>query len=72
MHGGDAFIPSSDTLAYLLSLAVVASGLCGLGLLAVSAFQNRSAPLRHGVLLATLTLLLLAPMPNKAAWPWST
>ncbi len=50
---------------YLMNVAVVASGACAAGLLAVRACRRGSAPLRHGVLVWTLALTLFSP---AAAW----
>jgi hypothetical protein len=49
------------TLIYLFDLAVAASLVCGLGLLASRVCRSRPAPVRHGVLVGALALVLLSP-----------
>ena len=65
MPNPEAIMPSALTLAYLASLAVAVSLVCGLGLLAARVCRSGSAPLRHGVLVWTMTLVLLSP---AAVW----
>ena len=65
MPSPEALMRSAETLAYLASLAVAVSIVCGLGLLAARACGGGSAPLRHGVLAWTLALVLLSP---AAVW----
>ena len=66
----EAIIPAG-TLAYLASLAVAVSLACGLGLLAARICRGGSAPLRHGVLVWTLALVVSSP---AAVWlaQWSS
>jgi len=64
------FIPAAvlldiETVVYLLNLAVGASFVCGLGLLAVRACRRCPAPVRHGILVGTLVVVLWSPV---AVW----
>ena len=54
-----------EVLIYVVNLAVVASLVCGLNLLAVWACRKRSAPLRYNILASGLAFTLLCPV---AAW----
>jgi len=59
---------------YLFNLGVAASLVCGSGLLAARACRRRPAPVRHGILVATLVLVLLSPGAARLAqtngWAW--
>ena len=54
-----------EVLIYVVNLAVVASLVCGLSLLAVWVCRNRSAPFRYNILASGLAFTLLCP---AAAW----
>ncbi|MGA2258604.1 MAG: M56 family metallopeptidase, partial [Thermoguttaceae bacterium] len=58
-------VPPAEAVSYLVNWAVAVSLVCIVGLLAVRLCRCRSAPLRHGILLCTLTLTLLSP---AAVW----
>lgn len=49
------------TVIYLFNVAVAASLVCGVGLLASRVCRRRSAPVRHGILVGTLALVLMSP-----------
>ncbi|MGO8745870.1 MAG: WD40 repeat domain-containing protein [Thermoguttaceae bacterium] len=49
------------TVIYLFNLAVAASLACGVGLFASRVCRRRSAPVRHGILVGKLALVLLSP-----------
>ncbi len=59
---------------YLFNLAVAASLICGVGLLAVRACRRGSAPVRHGILVGALVLVLLSPgaarLAQRSGWAW--
>jgi beta-lactamase regulating signal transducer with metallopeptidase domain len=61
----EALMPPAETVSYLINLAVAVSLVCGMGLLAARACRHGSAPLRHGILLWALVLILLSP---AAVW----
>jgi carboxyl-terminal processing protease len=61
----ESLIPSVELILYLLNLAVAMSLTCAAGLLATRVFRRGSVPLRHGILVGTLTLVLLSP---AAVW----
>jgi len=65
MPNPEAIMPSAETLAYLASLALAVSLVCSLGLLGTRICRGGSAPLRHGILVWTLALVLLSP---AAVW----
>jgi beta-lactamase regulating signal transducer with metallopeptidase domain len=65
MPGLEAIMPPAEAVSYLVNLAVAVSLVCGVGLLAARVRRHSSAPLRHGVLLWTLVLILLSP---AAVW----
>ena len=65
MPGLEAIMPLAEAVSYLVNLAVAVSLVCGVGLLAARLCRHGSAPLRHGVLLGTLVLILLSP---AAVW----
>jgi hypothetical protein len=56
---------SVEAVTYLVNLSVAVSFVCGVGLLAVHASRRGSAPLRHGVMVWTLALILFSP---AAVW----
>jgi carboxyl-terminal processing protease len=56
---------SAEVASYLVNLAVAVSLVSGVGLLMARVCRHGSAPLRHGVLLWTLVLVLLSP---AAVW----
>jgi beta-lactamase regulating signal transducer with metallopeptidase domain len=60
-----AVMPSAGTVTYLVNLALAVCLASWAGLLAVSVCRRCSAPLRHGILIWTLALILLSPL---AAW----
>ena len=60
-----AIMPPAEAVSYLVNLAVAVSVVCGVGLLAARVCRHGSAPLRHGILLWTLVLMLLSP---AAVW----
>ena len=49
------------TVIYLLNLAVAASLVCGVGLFAARMCRHCPAPVRHGILVGTLALVLFSP-----------
>lgn len=51
----------AQSLAYLFNLALAASLLTSAGLVTAHVCRGRGAPLRHGILLGTLALILLSP-----------
>ena len=59
---------------YLFNLAVAASLVCGAGLLAARACRRLPAPVRHGILVGALVLVLLSPgaarMAQRSGWAW--
>ena len=61
----EAIIPPAGAATYLVNLAVAVTLVCGVGYLAARTCRHGSAPLRHGVLLGTLVLILLSP---AAVW----
>jgi beta-lactamase regulating signal transducer with metallopeptidase domain/protocatechuate 3,4-dioxygenase beta subunit len=61
----EAIIPPAETVMYLVNLAVAVSLVCGVGLLAARVCRHGTAPLRHGVLVWTLVLILVSP---AAVW----
>ena len=65
MPGLEAIMPPAEAVTYLVNLAVAVSLVCGVGLLAARVCRHGSAPLRHGVLVWTLVLILLSP---AAVW----
>jgi len=65
MPGLKAIMPSAGAVCYLVNLAVAVSLVCGVGRLAARTCRRGSAPLRHGILLGTLVLILLSP---AAVW----
>jgi len=58
-------MPPAEAVSYLVNWAVAVSMACGAGLVAIRICRRHAAPLRHGVLLWTLVLLLLSP---AAVW----
>lgn len=50
-----------EVLLFLLNVAVASCLACGLGLLAARFLRNRPAPVRHGLLVAVLIVLVLTP-----------
>ncbi len=58
----EAIMPPTEAIFYLINLAVAASLACGMGLLSARICRRGSAPLRHGVLLCTLAVVLAAPV----------
>ncbi len=65
MPGLEAIMRLSESVSYLVNLAVAVSLACGVGLWTARLCRHGSAPLRHGVLLGTLVLVLLSP---AAVW----
>ena len=65
MHGLETIMPPAEAVTYLVNLAVAVSLVCGVGLLAARLCRRGSAPLRHGVLVWTLVLILVSP---AAVW----
>lgn len=65
MWGLDTIILRPDVLIYVVNLAVVASLVCGLNLLAARVCRKCSAPFRYSILASGLGLTLLCP---AAAW----
>jgi beta-lactamase regulating signal transducer with metallopeptidase domain len=65
-----ALIADNAAGLYLLNVAAVVTVLAGLGLLVARILVGRPAPLRHGLLLATLILLLLSPFLIAASLRW--
>ena len=61
MSAISALLIDPITVIYLVNLAVAASLVCGLGLLAARVCGHRPAPVRHGILVGTLALVLLSP-----------
>lgn len=61
----EAIMPTAEVMAYLVNLAVAVSLVCGVGLLAARVCRRGSTPLRHGVLVWTLVLILVSP---AAVW----
>ncbi len=61
----DRLVLTPETLSYLVNLAVAATLPCGASLLAAWACRRCSVPLRHGILVSGLVLVLLCP---AAAW----
>jgi len=59
---------------YLFNLAVAASLVCGVGLLAARACRRRPAPVRYGILVGALALVLLSPgaarLAQRSGWAW--
>lgn len=49
------------TVIYLFNLGVAASLVCGLGLLVSRLCRRQTAPVRHGILVGTLAIVLLSP-----------
>jgi beta-lactamase regulating signal transducer with metallopeptidase domain len=56
-----ALLLDPKTVIYLFNLAIAAIFVCGLGLLAARACRRRPAPVRHGILVGTLAIVLLSP-----------
>ncbi|MBI1901610.1 MAG: M56 family metallopeptidase [Planctomycetia bacterium] len=55
------YLASLRALLFLLNLALASCLACGLGLAALRFCRDRSAPFRHGLLVAVLILLALSP-----------
>ncbi len=58
-------MPPAEAVSYLVNLAVAVSVVGAVGLVTVRIGRHGSAPLRHGVLVWTLVLILLSP---SAVW----
>lgn len=56
------WLVAPDVLIFLLNVAWASGLICGLGLLVVRCLRRRPAPLRHGLLVAALLLLVLSPL----------
>jgi carboxyl-terminal processing protease len=61
MRGLDTMMPSADTVSFLLNLALAGSLVCIVGLLTTRLCRRCSTPVRHGVLVWTLMLVLASP-----------
>jgi TolB protein len=57
----DRLLLDASSLAYLVNLAVAATLLSGCGLFAARVCRSCGAPLRHGILLGSLILVLVLP-----------
>jgi hypothetical protein len=58
-------VQTAEAVIYLVSLAAAVIPVCGMGLLMARACRRGSAPLRHGILVGTLALVLFSP---AAVW----
>jgi beta-lactamase regulating signal transducer with metallopeptidase domain len=56
------YFVGAEMLLFLLNMAIASCLICGLGLAALCLCRNRPAPVRHGLLLAVLVLLLFSPV----------
>ena len=56
-----AVLLDPQAVIYLFNLAVAATLVSGLGLAICRMYRHQSAPVRHGILLGTLAIVLLLP-----------
>jgi beta-lactamase regulating signal transducer with metallopeptidase domain len=61
----EAILLDAGSIFYIINLAITVSLVCGAGLWAGRVCRRGSAPLRHGILAATLLLILVSP---AAVW----
>jgi hypothetical protein len=60
-----AILPPAEAVSYLVNLALAVSLVCAAGLVAVRVCRQFPAPMRHGLLLWALVLILVSP---AAVW----